>query len=292
MIRPLALALAFCALVTLASRAFAGDDVCRKEYVVPYAEQCTFAYKSLKGDTSASNLSAAFAACGRAQNVAVSCVKTPDHRLHVVALDLLYRDVTQQAEIAIFAQQFTVAHALLREKLQVLDVAKREAKPGDTTIQKERAATTIDIADAAAGECTLRALATAGQQQTLGREHKYGELSGFLKKKSESYAACAKRAVTPSKRAYLEYVGLVALEESGRGAQAAGRRDDANALYASCVAGADRSAAYARGPVKDYLTTVSVLCAGRKSGKYRVDQPEPLDADTAKTFKPLTLPKI
>ncbi len=279
------------AFVSLAARSSAAADGCRKEYVVPYAEQCTFAYKSLKKDTSASNLSGAFAACARAQNFAVSCVKTGDPMLHAVALGALYRDVTQQAEIAMFAQQFTVAEALLREKLQVLDVVKADAKKPDPAIARERAVTKTDIADAIAGECTTRATATAAQQRELGRTHRYGDLATLLKRKAGDYGACAKLATSPAKRAYIEYVGLVALEESGRAAQAAGARTDASQVYRICVAGADHSATYAVAPVKGLLKTVRTLCAGRDSGKYAVDKPEPLDADNGNVFKPLTLPK-
>ncbi|GAC1544483.1 MAG: hypothetical protein NVS3B16_12510 [Vulcanimicrobiaceae bacterium] len=285
------LAAALAAFAAVAAGAFAASDDCRKEYVVPYAEQCNYAYKTLKKDASPANLSAAFAACGRAQNVAVSCVKTSDKMLHGVALGALYRDVTQQAEIAMFAQQFSVAEALLREKLQVLDVVSADAKKPDATIAKERAATKTDLADALAGECTTRATATAAQQRDLGRAHKYSELAALLKRKSQDYGTCAKLATTPAKRAYIEYVGLVALEESGRAAQAAGARQDASELYRICVNGANRSATYAVAPVKGFLQTVSALCAGRESGKYAVNQPEPLDAENGKAFKPLTLPK-
>ncbi len=287
----LAFAVSLGALASLAGRSFAASDDCRKEYVVPYAEQCTFAYKTLKKDTSTANLSAAFAACARAQSFAVSCVKTSDKLLHAVALGALYRDVTQQAEIAMFAQQFTVAEALLREKSQVLDVVKADAKKPDPAVARERATTQVDIADARAGECTTRATATAEQQRELGRTHKYGDLETLLKRKAQDYGTCAKLATSPAKRAYIEYVGLVAVEESGRAAQAAGARGDASQLYRICVDGANHSATYAVGPVKGFLKTVSTLCAGRASGKYAVDKPEPLGSDNGKAFKPLTLPK-
>lgn len=274
----------------LSARSVAAVDDCRKPYVVPYAEQCGFAYRSLKKDTSPANLAASFAACARAQNVAVSCVKSTDRTLHAVALDALFRDVTQQAEIAMFAQQFSVARALLREKLQVLDVVVADAKRTDPVVSRERASTEIDLKDASAGECAVTATASGTRQRELARARKYAELAALLKTKSEAYGQCAKLAATPAKRAYIEYVGLVALEEGGRASQASGATGDAGQLYRICIAGADRSAAYAIAPVKGYLKTVSTLCAGRASGRYRVDSPEPLDAVDANKFKPLTLP--
>jgi len=284
------LAVSLGAFVTVGARSFAATDECRREYVVPYAEQCSFAYRSLKKDTSPGNLSAAFAACARAQNFAVSCVKSQDRTLHGVALDALYRDVTQQAQIALFAQQFTVAEALLREKLQVLDVIAADGK-ADAALARERATTKTDIADAVAGACTVRATGSIKAQRELGQARKYGDLASLLKLKSQAYATCARLATSPPKRAYIEYVGLVALEESGRASQAAGARGDASELYRICIDGARNSRRYADAPVKGYLDTVATLCAGRKSGRYAVDQPEPLGADSGKAFKPLTLPR-
>lgn len=280
-----ALLVALCTL-TAAARA----DDCRKEFVVPYAEQCGYAYGSLKKDQSAANLSAAFAACGRAQDVAAPCVASKDRTLHGVATSALYRDVTQQAEIAMFAQQFAVAQALLREKLQVLDVAARDVKPHDATVARERAATKLDLKDAIAGECTVRATAGAGAQRALAHDRKYADLETLLKRKSQDYAGCAKLAASPAKRAYIEYEGLVAIEESGRAAQASGADNDSAELYAICVAGADHSQTYAAPAVRAYLKTVATLCAGRAKGTYRVDEPEPLDADPGKKFTPLRLP--
>lgn len=287
----LAFVLALGALLTFAGRALAEGDTCRKEYVVPYAEQCGYAYGTLKKDRSRQNLAAAFAACARAQDVAVSCVKNDDRNFHAVALGALYRDVTQQAEIAMFAQQFTVAEALLREKLQVLDIVAADAKRNDPKIATERASTGVDIKDAIAGQCMVRSTATAPQQRAFARAHKYSELETLLKEKSRDYGTCARLATSPAKRAYIEYVGLVAVEESGRAAQAAGGTGDAKELYAICTAGAGHASSYANAPVKALLKTVAALCTGRANGTYRVDQPEPLDADDGTVFKPLRLPK-
>ena len=284
-----AFAVTLLSLGVLLSRASAADD-CRKEFVVPYAEQCGYAYGTLKKDRSTSNLSAAFAACGRAQNVAASCVSTHDRAFADVAIGALYRDVTQQAEIAMFAEQYTVAGALLHEKLQVIDIAASRVKKNDATIARERSSTNVDIKDAVAGACTVRATASAPQQRSLAHDHKYAELEILLKRKSQDYAACANLATTRAKRAYIEYVGLVAIEESGRAAQASGARNDSRELYGICVAGAGHSEKYAANPVKGYLATVATLCAGRAKGIYRVDAPEPLDADAGRTFKPLRLP--
>jgi len=288
---PHVFALVLAALVGAVSSARAAEDTCLQAFVVPYAEQCSFAYRSLKKDTSPANLSAAFNACGRAQNAAVSCVKSSDRHLHAVALGALYADVTKQAEIALFAQQFSVASALLREKLQILDVVARDAKPGDPTPTRERAETKTDLADASAGLCTQTALASARDAAPLARRRKYAELATFLRGKSAEYATCARQAPTLAKRAYLEYVGLVALEESARAAQAAGKRDDASSGYRACITGAQRASGYAKVPVRGYLTTVSELCGGRLSGRFAVDKPAPLDAPAPTGFKPLTLPK-
>lgn len=282
-------------LLTLAAttiRAFgAPDEVCQKAFVVPYAEQCSFAYRSLKKNTSPQNLSAAFAACGRAQNVAVSCVKTSDRHFHAISLGALFQDVTQQAEIAVFAQQFAVASALLREKLQIIDVVAHDSKPGDRTVATERAAAKIELADATAGLCTQTVLAGASDQKQLAKDRKFTELATLLKRKSGEYAACAMRAPTRPTRAYLEYVGIVALEESARASQAAGIADDAETSYRACVSSAGRIAAYAKAPVTGYLKTIAALCNGRRNGTYAVDQPTPIDQPDAKGFKPLVLPK-
>ena len=288
----LTLATVLLTLVATTIRAFAApDEACQKTFVVPYAEQCSYAYKSLKKDVSPQNLSAAFAACGRAQNVAVSCVKTPDRHLHAVALGALFQDVTQQAEIAVFAQQFAVASALLREKLQIIEVVAHDAKPGDRSVATERSAAKIDLADATAGLCTQTVLAGASDQKQLAKDRKFAELATLLKRKSGEYAACAMQAPTRSKRAYLEYVGIVALEESARASQAAGSTNDANTNYRACVSNAGRSAAYAKAPVTGFLKTIATLCTGRLDGAYAVDQPTPIDQPDAKGFKPLVLPK-
>ncbi len=286
----LVVTLVLATLASVASATRASDETCRNAYVIPYAEQCSFAYKTLHKDTSPANLSAAFNACGRAQNVAVSCVKSSDRHLHAIALGALYQDVTQQAEIALFAQQFGVARALLQEKMQVLDVVAHDGKPGGE-VGRERSQTKIDLADASAGLCTQGALASASDARRLAHDKKYGDLANFLKKKSGEYESCARKAPTLSTRAYLEYVGFVALEESARASQAAGRTDDASAGYRSCIAGAEHASAYAKSPVKSYLTTVGKLCTGRMRGTYAVDQPAPIDAPEPKGFRPLTLPK-
>ena len=288
----LTLATVLLTLAVTTIRAFAApDEPCQKPYVVPYAEQCSFGYKSLKKDTSPRNLSAAFAACGRAQNVAVSCVKTSNRHLHAVALEAMFQDVTQQAEIAVFAQQFAVASALLREKLQIIDVVAHDSKPGDPAVARERSAAKIDLADATAGLCTQTVLAGATDQKQLARDRKFGELATLLEEKSGQYAACAVKAPTHWKRAYLEYVGIVALEESARASQAAGDTSDAQVRYRACISDANRITAYAKAPVTEYLKTIAVLCTGRRDGTYAVDQPTPIDQPDAKGFKPLVLPK-
>lgn len=287
----LALATVLLTLAATMVRAFAADEACQKAYVVPYAEQCSFAYRSLKRDTSPSNLTAAFTACGRAQNVAVSCVKSPDRHFHAVALEALFQDVTQQAEIAVFAQQFAVASALLREKLQIIDVAAHDAKPGDRAIAKERDAAKIELADATAGLCTQTVLAGGSEQQNLAKARKFTELAALLEREARAYAACAAQAPTRSKRAYLEYVGIVAREEGARASQAAGNAGDAETGYRACAADAERITAYAKAPVTGYLKTVATLCTGRRDGTYAVDQPTPIDQPDAKGFKPLILPK-
>ncbi|GAC1452413.1 MAG: hypothetical protein PVSMB8_11640 [Vulcanimicrobiaceae bacterium] len=276
--------------IAVATAARAADESCQQAYVVPYAEQCGFGYKSLHGDTSPKNLTAAFDACGRAQNVAVGCLKTTDRHLHAIALGALYQDVTRQAEIAVFAQQFGVAKALLQEKLQILDVVAHDGKPGDAAVPRERAATKTDLADTTAGLCTQTALAGAGPASELARARKFGELATFLKRKSGEYGACARQAPSLPKRAYLEYVGIVALEEGARAEQASGRASGANADYRACVAEAGRIARYARAPVTTYLTTIRDLCTGRLHGTYGVDQPAPLAAPQDKGFRPLALP--
>ena len=264
---------------------------CRPAYLIPYAEQCTFGYHGIAKDRSPANLQNAFQACDRAQTVSVACVKSPTHQVHVVALNALYTSVSAQAEIAMFAGQYPVAESLLDEKLSVIEAIGREAQPGDKGLESARASTKRDIADARAGECTWRALASAGQQQALVKAHRYADLATLLQKKADDYGSCARFASTPEHRAYVEYLGYVALEEGGRASQAAGKRDVANGTYRTCIDGTDRSSRYAAKTVRDYLRVVNTLCRGRMSGRFRVDQPEAIDADDGKSFKPLTLPK-
>ena len=264
---------------------------CRTEFVVPYSDQCTFAYHGIAKDRSPQNLQTAFMACDRSQTAAVACTKSSVRQVHVLSLGALYTAVSAQSEIAMFAGQYAVAEALLREKLSVIDAIGKEARPGDRGLDAARRSTEGDIADALAGQCTWKALAVAGRQQQLLRSHKYGDLSTLLQKKASDYAACSRLAATPQHRAYVEYLGYVALEEGGRAAQAAGQRNDASRLYRSCIVGTSRAEGYAERSVKGYLDTVNVLCRGRMNGKYRIDQPEPMDADDGSHFKPLSIPK-
>ena len=266
------------------------DRPCRPEYVVPYTEQCTFGYRGIEKDRSPENLQNAFGACDRAQSVSVACVKSPTRQVHVVALNALYTAVSAQSEIAMFAGQYAIAESLLREKLTVIEAVGREAQPGDKGLESARASTQRDLADTLAGQCTWKALSTAGQQQQLVRSRRYGDLSTLLKKKADDYGACARLAATPQHRAYVQYLRSVALEEGGRAAQAAGRRDDANRLYRTCLDDTVRATPDAAPTVKGELGIVTTLCRGRMAGRYRVDQPEPIDADDGKHFKPLAVP--
>jgi hypothetical protein len=272
-----------------AASAAAEADPCRPAYVVPYADQCNFAYGTIKKDSSAPNVQAAYAACDRAQTEAGNCLGSKTHDLHAVALSAMYRSVALQADIALFAGQYALADALLREKLGLLDIAARETAPGDTTVRTERAATERDLAETDAGRCTERALLQAAAERGFAHAHAYVDLEKLLARKYAAYTACAKLTTVPAHKAYVEYLGLVALEESGRAAQAAGQTDNAAKLFTACSAGAKRSRPYASNQTKKYLATVTTLCAGRLSGKWRFDQPEPLDADDGK-FKPLSLP--
>jgi hypothetical protein len=285
----LAVPLLLLLLLAAAAAASAAADPCRPAFVVPYAEQCDFAYRSIKKDASAANVEAAYAACDRAQTEAGNCLGSKTHELHAVALSAMYRSVSRQADIALFAGQYTVAEALLREKLGLLDIAARETPPGDTTVSSERAATTRDLAETAAGQCTERAVLQAAAERGFAHGHKYVDLEKLLARKYDEYTVCAKLTIVPEHKAYVEYLGLVALEESGRAAQAAGQTDNAAKLFTACLEGAKRSRPYASNQTKKYLATVTTLCAGRMSGKWRFDQPEPLDADDGK-FKPLSLP--
>jgi hypothetical protein len=285
------------ALALIPAAAFAASDEsaitgpCRPEYLLPYTEQCTFGYHGIAKDHSPANLQTAFMACDRAQTVSVSCVKSPTRQIHEVALNSLYTAVAAQSEIAMFAGQYAVAESLLHEKLSVIEAIGKEAQPNDRGLQAARESTLRDIADTQAGQCTWKALATAGEQQQLLRAHAYGDLAKLLDRKASTYTSCARLAATPEHRAYVEYLGYVALEESGRAAQAAGRRDDAKQTYRACIDGTARSARYAAPDVRGYLNVVRALCVGRADGRYRVDQPQAIDADDGKTFRPLTLPK-
>ncbi|MBD5656299.1 MAG: hypothetical protein IAI50_14130 [Candidatus Eremiobacteraeota bacterium] len=217
-------------------------------------------------------------------------MKARDHELHVVALTALYRSVTLQAEIAMYARQFRVAEALLRERLDVIGIVQREARPGDPAPATERAAAERELAQSRSGECTQRALGVAGRQYALGKAHRYDDLAVLLKRKYDDYMTCARLLPAAPDRAYVEYAALVALEESGRATQAAGHKDAADRTYRSCSDGARRIERDASDRVKRYLTTVAALCKGREDGTYAVDRPQPLDAQDAKAFAPLTLP--
>ena len=284
------LALTVAALCGGIASAAANDVPCRPAYVVPYAEQCDFGHRGLRTDASTKNVAAAYLACDRAQTVAGACIGSHTKQIHAVALSALYRDVSQQADIAMFAGQYKTAEALLREKLSVIDVVAREARPGDRSAAAERAQTRRDIADTVVGQCTERAYAASGQQRALAHARKFDDLAALLQRKYGDYMACAKLATAPQKRAYVQYVALVALEESGRASQAAGKPDAARDAFDRCSSGANAARNDASSVTKGYLATLVSLCDGRKSGRYRPDQPQPLDADTG-GFRPLTLPK-
>lgn len=265
------------------------SSVCRPAYVVPYSEQCDFDHKSIKTDGSPKNVAAAYEACDRAQTEAGNCLTSKVKQLHVIALSALYRAVSEQSDIAMFAGQYKTAEALLREQLGVLDIAAREAKPGDPTVASERAATNTDLAASIAGSCRERAYIAGLPARGFAHDHRYRDLEKILVDQSGQYEACAKLAATPRQKAYVEYIGLVALEESGRAAQAANDKHNADKLFDACLSGAARVDGYASAYTKRYLATLTSLCDGRKSGKYRVDQPRPLDRE-GETFKPLALP--
>jgi hypothetical protein len=114
---------------------------CRPEFVVPYTDQCTFAYRAIGGDHSPASLQNAFTTCDRAQTVSVACVKSSTRQIHVIALNALYTDVSAQAEVAMYAGQYAVAETIFREKLSVLDAIGQEARPGDKGLQAARAST-------------------------------------------------------------------------------------------------------------------------------------------------------
>jgi hypothetical protein len=282
----------FAAAASAALAAGTPDDAapCRVEYVGPYAEQCDFAYRSLKANSSPADLSQAFDTCARSQDADVPCVKSSDRNVHAAALSAMYRSVSLQAEIALYTRQFRVAEALLHERLKLIDIVQGELRPGDNSASGERATAQRELAESQAGECTQRALASAGRQYALAKAHKYDELAGLLHKKYDDSSECARAVRDAGDRAYVEYVALVALEQSGRAMQAAGHKDAADRTYQDCVAGAERTAQAASSRVKSYLNTVGTLCRGRKNGTYAVDSPRPLDAQDGKTFSPLTLP--
>ena len=265
-------------------------DACRPEYVAPYAEQCDFGYHTIVKDQSVKSVASAYDACARAQAVAVVCVKSPNKQVRAVAVGALYRDVGEQAEIALFAQHFPLAEALLREKSDVLRVIAQSRPAPDAAIDRERSSIAIDLRDAKAGECTNSALSAARSQGQLGKDHKYADLATLLFTKSQAYDACAPLTTSPAKRAYVRYESLVALEESGRASQAAGDTSAAKERYADCLSKSDDAAKTASPAVRRYLTTVHYLCKGRMLGKYPVDKPAPLDSDAAKSFEPLGMP--
>jgi hypothetical protein len=285
------------ALLLLPGVAFAADGIvsangpCRADYVVPYADQCTFGYHGIAKDRSPRNLQDAFLTCDRARAVSFACAKSATKQIHDIALGALYTAVSAQAEIAYFAGQYAIAESLFREKFDVLGALGREARRGDPGLAAARASTRSDIADSVAGQCTWKALALAGRQQALLRAHAYRDLAALLQTKAGAYQSCSRLAGSPQQTAYVQYLAAVALEEGGRAAQAAGDRGSAGRLYRSCIDDTVRyrpSAAYL---VRGYLDTVNALCRGRLSGRYRVDQPTAIDADDGKHFKALALPK-
>jgi len=268
----------------------AADAPCRPAYVIPLAEQCNYGHASLLKDASPANVQAAFTACGRAQNEAANCLEARDRQTHVIALSALYRDVSMQADIAMFAAQFETAEQLLRERMSVLDAVAREARPGDTAVAAQRADVLRDLAVARAGECTEHAFVAGAPARMLAHAHKYDELAKLLQAKHQKYESCASLGATADQRAYIRYLGVVALEESGRAQQAGGHASDAHRTYSSCIDAAAGDAAGASSTTGRYLATIGQLCRGRMSGKYGVDQPQPLDAVNAH-FQPLALPK-
>jgi hypothetical protein len=290
MMRWLALVLGILATVwTAATAANDTADPCRPAYVVPYSEQCDFEHHGITTDASPKNVAAAYAACDRAQTEAGNCLSSKVRQLHIVALSVLYRAVSEQADIAMFAGQYKTAEALLREQLEVLDIVAREAKPGDAAVAMHRAQTESDLAASIAGACRESAYVAGLPAREFAHDRRYKDLEKLLVDQWARYESCARLAPSPRQKAYVEYIGLVALEESGRAAQAA--QDNANAvkLFTACLSGSTRVSRYAAGSTKQYLALVTALCHGRMSGKYRVDQPQPLDRE-AERFTPLALP--
>jgi hypothetical protein len=267
----------------------ASATACRPSYVGPYSEQCDFAHAGIAKDKSAQNVANAYETCDRAQDEAGNCLTSPVKQIHVIALSALYRAVALQADIAMFAGQYKTAAALLHEKLNVIDIVAKEAKPDDPTVATERAQTKSDLAATVSGECTERAYLASGPARAFAHDRRYGDLEKTLLGESAQYAGCAHIAPTTARKAYIEYVSLVALEEAGRAAQAANDNDDATKLFNLCLTGTARSVRYAAADTKRYLTVLTALCKGRMNGTYRVDQPRPLDQEGG-AFRPLALP--
>jgi hypothetical protein len=285
---PVAIAVAAFA-AGFASANAATSPACRPAYIVPYSEQCDFAHAGIKKDKSTKNVANAYETCDRAQDESGNCLASPVKQIHVVALGALYRAVSEQADIAMFAGQYKTAEALLHEKLNVLNIVQKEAKPGDPTIVSERAATKADLAATVSGECTERAYLASAPARAFSHDRRYKDLEKTLVGESAQYTACAHLATTAKHRAYIEYISLVAIEEAGRAAQAANDQDDAAKLFNLCLSGTARSIAYAASDTKRYLTVLTALCNGRMNGTYRVDQPRPLDQEGG-AFRPLALP--
>jgi len=277
------------AALALATTAATAADECRPEFIAPYAQQCDFEYHGIRKDQSVGNVGRAYDACARAQAVAVVCVKSPERKTHLIAEAALYRDVTEQAEIATFAGQFSLAEALLHEKSDVLRVVASDRPKNDPEVARERRSIATDVRDVKAGECTSIALLNARSQSDLAKAHKYDDLAKLLFVKAQAFVACAPLATTKDKSAYIKYQGIVALEESGRASQATGDRTMANDRYAACLGDTNDAAVDASATVKKYLTIVHSLCKARMLGNYPVDKPEPLD-QPAKDFHPLAMP--
>jgi hypothetical protein len=267
----------------------ATNPACRPAYIVPYSEQCDFAHAGVKKDRSPKNVADAYETCDRAQDQAGNCLTSPVKQVHVVALSALYRAVSQQADIAMFAGQYKTAEALLHEKLNVLNIVAKEGKPNDATVATERTQAKADLATTTSGECTERAYLSSAPARAFAHDHRYSDLEKTLVGESAQYTDCAHLAATPTRKAYVEYISLVAIEEAGRAAQAANDTDDANKLFNVCLKGTARSVRYAASDTKRYLTVLTTLCKGRMDGTYRVDQPRPLDQEGG-AFRPLALP--
>jgi hypothetical protein len=272
-----------------ATGARGANPPCRPSYIVPYSEQCDFAHGSIKKDNSPKNVQYAYDACDRAQDQAGNCLTSPVKQIHVVALSALYRAVSEQADIAMFAGQYKTAEALLREKLNVINIASREAKPGDASIDAERIATKSDLATTLSGECTERAYLASAPARAFAHDRRYKDLEKTLVGESAQYLGCAHTATTAKRKAYIEYIAFVAIEEAGRAAQAANDNADSTKLFNVCLKGTAKSERYAASDTKKYLTVLTALCRGRMNGTYRVDQPQPIDQESG-PFRPLALP--